>query len=331
MVAAALVVGLAPMAHADDAIDGLPDPSARILRWPLSPSEHPELAPRYPVAKDLAEPGLDWIQLCTMGAHKRTTPNQRDQTAYLGALCAIANHDVDAGIAGLRSLLASKIRGLPAAIRVDIANVLANEGSAERARFLLSKHRIDDLAVHDRLVALFIDMNKLADATEINDLAIGVGDDAPNACERQARRVVMNSDVYRGGFDRQRLVRGPSSRCNELGLELACWLDLGGCGAFFKSKGRGALVGLFDAYRAHSVGSQGWKTAMYNAIATLKSPDDLTIVLDVLVRTASDECPDPRRWLVRSLLWQISYREGLPPTIRTRVEDLLDELRPCAN
>lgn len=326
LVAVAVVLG-ASVAHADTA---LPDPTERLLRWPLSQSEHPELAPRYDVAKDLAEPGLDWIELCKMGAHKRTVPSLRDQTAYLGAWCAIANRDLDTGLALLQSLTTSRVRGLSTAIRVDIGNVLASEGTADRARALITKHRITDVAVLDRLTALLIDMNKLADATEINDLAIGYGDSAPNACERQARRVVMNPDAYRGSrLDRRELLHGRSPTCAELEREVGCWLALGRCAEYFKAQEKRTLAVMFIAYATEVLGSSNWIERVHHATEKMKTDEDLSIALAALKRIVRPECPDPLRPAVRSLLWRISYRTDLPPVTRERLDSLFDEVARC--
>lgn len=300
----------------------LPYPTERLLRWPLTASEHPELAPRYDVAKELAEPGLDWLGLCELGAHKRTVPKLRDQTAYLAAWCAIANRDVDTGLAELTSLASSRLRGMPAAIRADIANVLASEGTAERARGLLARHRIVDVGVRDRLAAMFIDMNKLDDAAEINDLAIGFGEHVPNACERQARRIVMTPDRYRGpGLERKRLLRGRGAVCDELEREVTCWLDLGRCGEFFKTQGRSKLARVFDVHRTTPLETWRWSEAISDATKKLSSERDLSAVLDMLVRLRS-ECPDPNRMRLRDLINRIGYRDDLPPRIRLRIDYL---------
>jgi hypothetical protein len=337
LVAAALVMGFtsiaswgAPsIAHADAvgaSGDGLPDPTARLLRWPLSASEHPELAPRYAVAKDLAEPGLDWLELCKLGAHKRTVPSVRDQTAYLGAWCAIANHDVDTGIAGLQRLASSTVRGLAAAIRVDLSNVLANEG--EHATELIARHRIRDVVVVDRAVALFIDMNKLAAADELNDIAIGFGERSPGSCERQARRIVMNPDAYRGpGIARRTLLRGAA--CRELDAELGCWIDLGRCGAYFKQLGRRNVVPVFELHRAFIEGREASIERMYEEIEKLTTERDLSLVLDVLVRSLQPACPDPARQQSRNAWWRITFRDKLQPAIKARIERLLEEHERC--
>jgi hypothetical protein len=327
LVAALVAAGLASSAHADavDTGDGLPNPTARLLRWPLSASEHPELAPRYAVAKDLAEPGLDWIELCKMGAHKRTVPSVRDQTAYLGAWCAIANRDVDAGIASLQLLASSRVRGMPAAIRADLANVLASE--SDRATALIQKHKIKDVVVIDRAVALFVDMNKLVVADELNDLAIGVGDRVLGSCERQARRVVMNPDAYRApGIDRRRLLRGKP--CDELEAELACWIDLGRCRLYFESRGRRSIGPVFEA---HSVYARGlpWFDGMLAAIGTLKTERDLHLAIDILVRMLRPNCPDPHRHSIRTNWWEISFRENLSAELKERISELLEEHPRC--
>jgi hypothetical protein len=322
LVAALVAAGLASSAHADavDTGDGLPDPTARLLRWPLSASEHPELAPRYAVAKDLAEPGLDWIELCKMGAHKRTVPSVRDQTAYLGAWCAIANRDFDAGIASLQLLASSRVRGMPAAIRADLANVLASE--SDRATALIQKHKIKDVVVIDRAVALFVDMNKLVVADELNDLAIGAGDRVLGSCERQARRVVMNPDAYRvPGIDRRRLLRGKA--CDDLEAEIGCWLDITRCGAFYKDQGRTKLVAVFDAF--HRVGLV--EDDMREALDDLTTEADLFVALSMATRLMrSQPCTQNHRSKARWIVWTIQWRDAakVPKAIKERADAMLD-------
>ena len=111
-----------------------PDPMHEI-RWPLGLADHPELAPQFDVAKVLAEPGLDWIELCKMGAHKRTIPTLRDQLQYLRAWCSVGAYDYPAAIEALIKLRNSVVPGLGPAIRADLSNILVSHDPEVLARF----------------------------------------------------------------------------------------------------------------------------------------------------------------------------------------------------
>lgn len=207
----------------------LPD-TAPILRWPLTVSRHPELAPQFAIASALAEPGLDWIALCQLGAHRRQAGRTlREQIAYLGAWCAVSDHDVEKAISRFAALTRSVVPGLALAVRADITNVLVEHGTADDAVRLLAKYRVRDLEIFDLLAATYLDVNRPDDAKAINDLAI-VRDDASRAsrCRRQARGVVMNPAPHRPDVNRgRRLLSGPQEAdgtCDRLEAQLACWL-----------------------------------------------------------------------------------------------------------
>lgn len=250
----------------------LPDVSP-ILRWPLTASRHPELAPQFAIASALAEPGLDWIALCRLGAHQRHMAHLHDEIAYLGAWCAVGDHDVDKAIGRFAALTRSVVGGLAPAVRADIVNVLVDHGDADDAVRLLSKHRIRDLDVLDQLAATYLDVGRRDDARVINELAI-VRDDVSraNRCRRQARRVVMDPEPYRPDVKRDvRLFDEPAGAdrtCDGLAAELACWLRPKlDCAPHFKNIGVDPRIE--HLIQAHA----SWPTARTNGFGWLWTAD----------------------------------------------------------
>ncbi len=255
----------------------VPD-SGPILRWPLSPSSHPELVPQFPIARVLAEPGVGWMELCRRGAHNRHAgPKLRDQFEYLSAWCAVGEHDVNRAIQIFGSLTKSTVSGLVPAVRQDVVNVLVQEGRADDATRLLSRHQIRDLEVLDLLAATYADMGKDADATEINELSI-LRDDVNrgNRCRRQARRVVMAPEMYRSPVNRDVALfdepEGADRICDRLAAELACWLrPSDDCEKYFKIAGIDPrmthVISAFHAWPAVDRGPNGWEAVAITAMA----------------------------------------------------------------
>jgi len=150
----------------------VPDPTHE-LRWPLSIASHPELEPQFEIAKALAEPGVGWIDLCRLGAHNRHLgKDKRDHVAYLRGWCSVGKQDFDAALAHLVPLTSSVVLGLATAVRADFANIVISSGDANDATRLLAKHRIKDVAVLDTIAASYVELGRLDDAYEINELAI---------------------------------------------------------------------------------------------------------------------------------------------------------------
>jgi hypothetical protein len=230
-----------------------PDPTHE-LRWPLALSDHPELEPQFDVAKVLAEPGLDWIELCQIGAHRRVVPKVRDQLLYLRAWCAAGASNYPGAIETLIMLRNTVVPGLAAAVRADIANILVSH-DPNSARSLVGKFGLaSEGDVLDRVAATYADMNKLYGAMEINELALAndSGVSPAKTCQRLARRVLLAPDTYRSsktafstkapvpGFadDPTPLLFGAKlnqdARCRELDAQLSCWLIKSNCLAWYK-------------------------------------------------------------------------------------------------
>ena len=314
----------------------LPDPTP-ILRWPLNASSHPELAPQFEIASALAEPGLDWIALCRLGAHRRQAGRAlRDPIGYLGAWCAVADHDTDTAIARFASLTRSTVAGLAPAVRQDITNVLVDHGTVDDAVRLLSKYRIRDLAVLDLLAATYLDVGRPDDAREVNELAI-LRDDVnrANRCRRQARRVVMNPDPYRPDVNSGLLLfdepKEADRTCDRLEAQLACWLrPKRDCEPHFRASGVDPRAQLL--IQAH----ESWPTGPRNGFAWLETADfaihagtvarayDFAVLaLETAVR--SEDCSE---WVdhavkhrARSLLAEPDRPTGFESRLRILAED----------
>jgi len=238
------VIALAPRPDIDLSTL-VPDPTHE-LRWPLSLSDHPELEPQFEIAAALAEPGVGWLDLCRMGAHNRHLgKRKRDHVAYLRAWCSVGTHDLDGALANLRPLAGSVVSGIAPAVRTDLANILVSSGDAADARRLIAKHRVTDLAVLDTLSASYVEIGKLDDAFEINELALATDDrrNKANRCRRLTRRILLRPppkqikavDLPNAGlFD---IPKGADDTCTRLENELACWLEpASGCDEYFKDQ-----------------------------------------------------------------------------------------------
>lgn len=312
----------------------LPD-TAPILRWPLTVSSHPELTPQFEVAAALAEPGLDWIALCRLGAHRRQAGSKlRDQVAYLGAWCAVGDHDIDTAIARFAALTRSVVNDLAPAVRADITNVLVDHGTADDALRLLSKHRIRDLEVLDLLAATYLDFGKLDDANVINELAIQRDDvNRANRCRRQARRVVMNPAQYRPDVNSGLLLfdepKEADRTCDRLEAELACWLrPKRDCEPYFKASGVDPRTQLMiQAHESWPTGPRNgfswlW-TADYaiNAGTVPRAYDFAVLALETAVRT--EDCSE---WIDKA----VQHRARLLLSVHDRPTGFEQRLRILA-
>ncbi len=308
-----------------------------ILRWPLTASSHPELAPQFEIASALAEPGLDWIALCRLGAHRRQASRAlRDPIAYLGAWCAVADHDIDTALSRFASLTRSTVVGLAPAVRQDITNVLVDHGTADNAVRLLSRYRVRDLEVLDLLAATYLDVGRPHDAREINELAILRDDEnRANRCRRQARRVVMNPARYRPDVNSGLLLfdepRKADRTCDRLEAELACWLrPKRDCEPYFKASGvdprAQLLIQAHDNWPTGPRSGSSWLwTADFaiNAGTVARAYDFAVLALENAVR--SEDCSE---WIdkavehrARSLLAVRDRPTGFESRLRILAED----------
>ena len=201
------------------------------LRWPLAPSVHPDLEPTFPVAAELAQPGVTWHDLCAMGAQHRHVPGRGAQlVAYLGGWCSAAAHDDEEAIAQLASIGATTYDGLADALPIDLADILADAGGADDAEHLIAKYDLHDVAVLDDLAAVYVELGQPDAAREINHDAIDLGTRSREAdqCHRAARDIVLGPSLSRA-LELQYLERVhvegrkiPDTTCIALDDALAC-------------------------------------------------------------------------------------------------------------
>lgn len=285
-----------PEIHVDITIVD-PDPMPEI-RWPLGLNDHPDLAPHFDVAKVLAEPGLDWIELCKMGAHRRTIPKLRDQLVYLRAWCAVGSRDFPTALETLTKLRSTVVPGLAAAIRADLSNVLVSFEPDGARGMVAMNNLLGDTEVLDRLAATYVEIGKLPAAKEINELALAndPGVSPSKTCQRLTRRVLLDPDAFRNAKNvfATGPVRGlkddPSNllfgaqlnadpQCKELDAQLSCWLAKSKCGAWYK------LRGLTEADAYLLAAKNVWPTDEHR-----REPDAWMRV----VTPAMNARPDPR-------------------------------------
>ena len=319
-----LAVGASGGARAERLLTNpvLPDPTDRLRRWPLTSAEHPELAPRYPVAKELAEPGIDWITLCDRGAQHRVVPSLEAQTAYLHAWCAVARRDTPTALRELRALLGSPLRQLAPAVRADLANLLVAEGSADAARPLLVRAGITDLGVHDRLAALFVDLDQPDDALEITELALDstAPSSAGDICMRKARRVVLGSERAQTLLVQRRsyvALHAKDPTCIAVEAELACFLG-SDCGDHLRLQGTPRLAAIYDTLTAWKVRPQRAGVALERLIHAARGHEEQAAVADVVgALLATSVCKSPESDLAFRLYGTATGMTDLDPEIRS--------------
>lgn len=167
------------------------------LRWPLSPMTHPTAEPRFPIAAVFADPGVDWHELCARGVQHRNTGGRNvDESDYLRAWCLASSGDIESSAPILAHLLRSTVPDLSAAVRIDLATLIANSGNADVADHILAKAQIRDLPTLDTLAAMYIELGKDADAFEMTSRTLDastvttVGD----RCQRLTRAIALGND-----------------------------------------------------------------------------------------------------------------------------------------
>lgn len=261
-----------------------PDPSDH-LRWPLTANSHPALEPTFAIAPVFATAGVSWADLCRLGAqNRRTSGALTDHTEYLKAWCDVGRREIAAAVQRLGPLLRSTALGLPAAVRIDIANILVDAGDADQAQRILAAAKIADLAVLDTLAASYIEVGRVRDGAMLNSVAIGSYDFQRPAdqCERLTRRLLMARDTQRtlmvADYDPYLGNRG----CALLAHEVACWL-LRSCSDYLTDQGlTGAEVPVLNLYFTWPEGVQNADTwwnvgeAAYRLVPT-SGADELAV------------------------------------------------------
>lgn len=203
------------------------DPS-ELVRWPLSQATHPALDPAFAIEKVFAQPGVSWIDLCARGVQNRRGGGiAEEHRTYLTAWCEVLKHDAQSALTRLAPLMSTTQRGLPDAVRHDVANIVVDAGPADIAEDLLNRARIDDVAVYDLVAATYAEVGRSSAASYFNDRALAATTrTSPGRCERGARAILLAHESMRAKLIED-FRRGGG--CNDLAEDLACWSDPKSC------------------------------------------------------------------------------------------------------
>ncbi|NVB78552.1 MAG: hypothetical protein HOV81_09180 [Kofleriaceae bacterium] len=203
-----------------------------LVRWPLSAIEHPSLAPRFAIAAALAQPGVGLAKLCSLGAQNRHGIDL-DLAAYLRGWCSALAGDGDAACEHLAPLLGSATPAIATAVKVDLANILADHGRADDAEHWLNRHHIHSVELLDRLSAAYVEVGTNDDALAISRIARASDDHATLAtrCTRLGREIALGGDPDGSRLEELAALAGPidkasifgDSTCTRLHYTLACW------------------------------------------------------------------------------------------------------------
>ncbi len=270
------------------------------LRWPLAPSSHPVLEPRYPIAQALAEPGIEYGELCRRGIQARHAPTAagQEQIDYLRAWCAVGNHDVEAAVARLAPLVHPIVTGLGAAVTLDLANILTDGCTADTAVRLIAKHTIVDPAVLDTLAATYLEVERPDDARDVNTTVM-LGDSQPGAatCHRHVRDIALAPSYVRKDLAVAFAKLAPTmhdARCRELSNLASCWVSpLEWCDGYLADQQLDPkyqkLIEAYDGWPTEPTDYEGWISIATDGVmaAPLGGADRLAIVaLEAALRTS---------------------------------------------
>jgi hypothetical protein len=284
------------------------------VRWPLTGNQHPALEPAYAIAAAFAQPGISWLDLCRLGAQNRRGGGSADQLEYLRAWCSVANRDARAAVARLAPLLRSGVLGMPAAVRIDLANIVVDTGVGDEAESLLARAQVDDLAVLDLVAASFAEVGRTSDALIFAERALAVNDRKRplDHCMRLTRRALL---VNPGS--RMRTIQDLASfedvpGCAKLLHELKCW-HAGICDQYLIEHGVSEeRLDLGDVYRnwpTPSSATKDWLSAARRANYTMADgADDAAVsALEGALRSAT--CTGPFLDEIRELARRLKQRK----------------------
>lgn len=312
----------------------LPDLAAD-LRWPLPPAIHPMLEPAYPIARAFAQPELGWLDLCARGVAARSSPSTDPAlVAYLRAWCHVARRDLDLAVVDLGRLRHASTPMLAPAVRLDLANILAEAGPAAEAEQILARAGIDDLEVDDLLAATYAEIGSPADAYELNERALAGDFGAQPAvrCARLARRIALvglgrsTADVA----EIEAYAKSGERGCARIDRELACLARPGNaCTAYFSEVGIDVhnthLIKAFLQWPADRAPTTVWTAIARDALLALPvTGADLlaTIALDRAVRTS--RCTRDVLAATRASAQQIRAVPGHDPDVDEVLASLID-------
>lgn len=277
------------------------------LRWPLSSMSHPALEPKLDIASHFANPGIGWMELCSRGV-QNTTGRNKEMIAYLRGWCAAVKGDPNTACASLAPLLGSTTSGLNAAVRADLANILAND-HADKAAHLIKAHNIRDVAVLDLLSANYAEVGTAPEALAFNYEAMA-SDDYANAatkCTRLTKAIVLSRNKTSAeSLELETMVKTgvqPDPTCVRLYRKVSCWHDRGDCGGFYADEGlTRALSSLADAYFEwpHGQSQRHWLDIADKAFSAVPIPGSRDVAFAAVENAirAEFECGDTmKEWL----------------------------------
>lgn len=281
------------------------------LRWPLSSMSHPSLEPRFPIAQAFAQPGVGWIELCGLGVQNRFG-GDKDLLSYLRGWCSAIKGDVDAACTHLVPLVGSTTLGIDDAVKTDLANILADQGHADRAEHWINVHHIRDVEILDLLAANYVEVGTDRDAATINRLAMDSDDRATAAtrCARMTRQIVLagnSASLLLEGMRQIASSKGktPEPTCQKLLNKLECWRARGAeaCEPYWND------VGISGRVRTMIAAHDRWRLAQRYSQWRSLADETMGIVpfegaaayalaaLDNAIRTGSSCNRNDRAWL----------------------------------
>ncbi len=269
------------------------------LRWPLTAMSHPSLEPRFGVAAVFAEAGVGWLELCKRGVHKRTSNGRnRDELEYLRGWCGAVAGDAEAACSSLRPLTHSTVLGMSAAVRIDLANIIANAGHIDKAEHLIAKFQIDDPEVLDTLAATYVEVGAERDAYEINRRAIDVDARASQEvqCRRLIKQIVLGPEGERAiPIDQLEQLatkpKVPDRTCVELHDAWTCYANpKEDCYAYFTNSGIGVewlhVLRAYHSWPRHPVAQRTFLRIVDEAKFGVRQPAGLELMLSALEAAA---------------------------------------------
>jgi hypothetical protein len=307
--------------------DMLPDLEQE-LRWPLRATSHPSLEPSFAIADAFAEPGIGWTELCARGGQHRQGASNRDLLAYLRAWCSARKGEVDIAVLHLGGLLRSTARGVAAAVRVDLVNIIANAGNADTAERLLYQHRIRDVAVLDLLAATYAELGQRQDARRLNQLAIG-SDPSPSdehTCRRLLKELVLAGSPDGGAASNRLrvLAGGKDPTCERLWAAHTCASSPARCQPYFELFEPRAvpLARVYAEWPTRPASEFEWLTIADRAAQALPLPGAVALALPALEAAfEAAPCKSFSRRRIGAIADRLR-REPLTPDQAVRLHDL---------
>ena len=307
-------------------------------RWPLSISSHPVLEPHFAIAAAMAEHGIGWLDLCGRGIQNRHIAGNQDLLEYLRAWCSVMNHDPASALSRLGPLRSTTTPGIASAIAADVADILVDSGGADRAEALLRSNHLVDQAIVDELAASYFEVDRDADAFELNRLAIEM-DHRPTdqaKCHRLARGIVVSRGLRRDrllhelevassprGPDHQPLPADPT--CVRLHDELQCWIDMTMCGPYLHHAKAAALLAAYGSWPPAVASERQWMIVAQWAARAMPMTGAETLVVPALeLALKTSGCVRDELIAITSLAQGIRHQTNRTLALGTRLEAVID-------